>query len=160
MDICVIDMPLLDTRSGKDLMGTFIADLVLQILSFVAQNERENIRRRQGPGRPLRQAPQAPAGELPQRLPAVEGRGHHRHGGGQGVRHAAVHLPLPGRHLRKGQAVGRRRAVRSSSSPSIHAGKPPGLPLKTRSPSRQRPPECPVRLPRRSAGRGSSPRCG
>ena len=41
VDICVIDMPLLDTRHGKDLMGTFIADLVLQILSFVAQNERE-----------------------------------------------------------------------------------------------------------------------
>ena len=46
-DICVLDMPLLDTRQGKDLMGTFIADLVLQILSFVAQNERENIRKRQ-----------------------------------------------------------------------------------------------------------------
>ena len=46
-DICVIDMPLLDTRQGKDLMGTFIADLTLQILSFVAQNERENIRKRQ-----------------------------------------------------------------------------------------------------------------
>ena len=41
IDICVIDMPLLDTRNGKDLMGTFIADLVLQILSFVAQNERD-----------------------------------------------------------------------------------------------------------------------
>ena len=37
VDICVLDMPLLDTRNGKDLMGTFIADLVLQILSFVAQ---------------------------------------------------------------------------------------------------------------------------
>ncbi len=50
VDICVIDMPLLDTRNGKDLMGTFIADLVLQILSFVAQNERENIRKRQAEG--------------------------------------------------------------------------------------------------------------
>ena len=50
VDICVIDMPLLDTRRGKDLMGTFIADLVLQILSFVAQNERENIRQRQSEG--------------------------------------------------------------------------------------------------------------
>jgi len=49
-DICVLDMPLLDTRNGKDLMGTFIADLVLQILSFVAQNERENIRKRQAQG--------------------------------------------------------------------------------------------------------------
>ena len=50
VDICVIDMPLLDTRSGKDLMGTFIADLVLQILSFVAQSERESIRKRQAEG--------------------------------------------------------------------------------------------------------------
>ena len=49
-DICVMDMPLLDTRSGKDLMGTFIADLVLQILSFVAQSERENIKKRQAQG--------------------------------------------------------------------------------------------------------------
>ncbi len=50
IDICVLDMPLLDTRNGKDLMGTFIADLVLQILSFVAQSEHENIRRRQSEG--------------------------------------------------------------------------------------------------------------
>lgn len=50
VDICVIDMPLLDTRNGKDLMGTFIADLVLQILSFVAQSERENIKKRQEQG--------------------------------------------------------------------------------------------------------------
>lgn len=50
VDICVTDMPLLDTSSGKDLMGTFIADLVLQILSFVAQNERESIRKRQAQG--------------------------------------------------------------------------------------------------------------
>ena len=50
IDICVLDMPLLDTRQGKDLMGTFIADLVLQILSFVAESERENIRKRQAEG--------------------------------------------------------------------------------------------------------------
>ena len=50
VDICVLDMPLLDTRQGRDLMGTFIADLVLQILSFVAQSERENIRSRQAQG--------------------------------------------------------------------------------------------------------------
>lgn len=49
-DICVIDMPLLDTRTAKDLMGTFIADLVLQILSFVAENERVNIKKRQEQG--------------------------------------------------------------------------------------------------------------
>ena len=50
VDIVVIDMPLLDTRQGKDLMGTFIADLVLQILSFVAQSEREKIKERQAQG--------------------------------------------------------------------------------------------------------------
>ena len=50
IDVVVIDMPLLDTRLCKDLLGTFIADLVLQVLSFVAQNERENIRKRQEEG--------------------------------------------------------------------------------------------------------------
>lgn len=50
IDICVIDMPLLNTTTCKDLMGTFIADLVLQILSFVAQSERENIKKRQEQG--------------------------------------------------------------------------------------------------------------
>ena len=50
-DILVLDMPLLDTRRrGKDLTGTFISDLVLQILSYVAQTERENIRQRQKEG--------------------------------------------------------------------------------------------------------------
>ena len=50
IDIVVLDMSLLDTRNGKDLLGTFISDVVLQILSFVAQNERENIRIRQAEG--------------------------------------------------------------------------------------------------------------
>jgi DNA invertase Pin-like site-specific DNA recombinase len=50
VDIAVIDMPLLDTRNGRDLMGTFLADVVLQLLAFVAQNERENIRKRQTEG--------------------------------------------------------------------------------------------------------------
>lgn len=49
-DIYVIDMPLLDTRRGKDLLGTFISDLVLQLLSFVAENERTNIKQRQAEG--------------------------------------------------------------------------------------------------------------
>lgn len=49
-DILVIDMPLLDTTRGKDLLGTFISDLVLQLLSFVAENERNNIRQRQMEG--------------------------------------------------------------------------------------------------------------
>ena len=46
----VLDMPLLDTRRGKDLMGTFLSDIVLQVLSFVAENERANIRQRQAEG--------------------------------------------------------------------------------------------------------------
>ena len=50
IDICVLDMPLLDTRRGKDLMGTFLSDIVLQVLSFVAENERVNIRQRQAEG--------------------------------------------------------------------------------------------------------------
>jgi DNA invertase Pin-like site-specific DNA recombinase len=69
VDIVVLDMELLDTRRGKDLMGTFLSDIVLQVLSFVAQNERENIRQRQREGieaaklrgvrfgRPLRKVP-------------------------------------------------------------------------------------------------------
>ena len=50
VDICVLDMPLLDTRRGKDLMGTFLADIVLALLSYVAENERINIRQRQAEG--------------------------------------------------------------------------------------------------------------
>jgi len=50
VDIVVIDMPLLDTRRGRDLVGTFLSDIVLQILSFVAHNERENIHQRQMEG--------------------------------------------------------------------------------------------------------------
>ena len=50
IDICVIDMPILDTRPYKDLLGTFVSDLVLQVLSFAAENERENTRKRQAEG--------------------------------------------------------------------------------------------------------------
>ena len=50
VDICVLDMPLLDTRRGKDLMGTFLADIVLALLSYVAENERKNIKSRQREG--------------------------------------------------------------------------------------------------------------
>lgn len=50
IDICVIDMPILDTRPYKDLLGTFVTDLFLQVLSFVAENERDNIRKRQAQG--------------------------------------------------------------------------------------------------------------
>ena len=49
-DIAVLDMPVLDTRRGKDLIGTFLSDIVLQILSFVAESERDNIRQRQAEG--------------------------------------------------------------------------------------------------------------
>ena len=77
-DVCVLDMPLLDTRRGKDLMGAFIADLVLQILSFVAQKERENIRTRQAQGIAAAKArgvrfgrPPAP---LPENFPLVYAR--------------------------------------------------------------------------------------
>lgn len=50
VDIVVLDMPLLDTRRGKDLLGTFLSDIVLQVLSFVTENERVNIRQRQAEG--------------------------------------------------------------------------------------------------------------
>ena len=50
VDIVVLDMPLLDTRRGKDLMGTFLSNIVLQVLSFVAENERTNIKQRQAEG--------------------------------------------------------------------------------------------------------------
>ena len=69
VDIVVLDMPLLDTRQGKDLMGTFIADLVLQILSFVAQNERENIRKRQAEGIAAAKARGVRFGRPPKPLP-------------------------------------------------------------------------------------------
>ena len=69
VDVSVIDMPLLDTRNGKDLMGTFIADLVLQILSFVAQNERENIRKRQAEGIAAAKARGVRFGRPPRPLP-------------------------------------------------------------------------------------------
>ena len=73
--IVVLDMPLLDTRNGKDLMGTFIADLVLQILSFVAQNERENISKRQEQGIAAAKARGVrfgrPAVDLPENFPDI-----------------------------------------------------------------------------------------
>jgi len=70
VDIAVLDMPLLDTRINKDLIGTFIADLVLQILSFVAQSERENIRKRQADGIATAKARGVKFGRPPKPLPA------------------------------------------------------------------------------------------
>ena len=69
VDISVIDMPLLDTRNGKDLMGTFLSDIVLQILSFVAQNERENIKKRQAEGIAAARARGIHLGRPPKRPP-------------------------------------------------------------------------------------------
>ncbi len=74
IDICVLDMPLLDTRSGKDLMGTFIADLVLQILSFVAQCEHENIKKRQIQGIAAAKARGVKFGRPPKKVPADFGK--------------------------------------------------------------------------------------
>ena len=64
IDIVVLNMPLLDTRRGKDLMGTFLSDIVLQVLSFVAENERTNIRQRQAKGIEVRQTASTIAGQL------------------------------------------------------------------------------------------------
>lgn len=69
VDIYVIDMPLLDTRRGKDLVGTFVSDIVLQVLSFVAENERTNIRQRQAEGIAAAKARGVRFGRPPQPLP-------------------------------------------------------------------------------------------
>ena len=68
-DIVVLDMPLLDTRRGKDLMGTFLSDIVLQVLSFVAENERANIRQRQAEGIAAAKAKGVRFGRTPKPLP-------------------------------------------------------------------------------------------
>ena len=69
VDIVVLDMPLLDTRRGKDLMGTFLSDIVLQVLSFVAENERSNIRQRQAEGIAAAKARGIKFGRPPKPLP-------------------------------------------------------------------------------------------
>lgn len=69
VDIVVLDMPLLDTRRGKDLIGTFLSDIVLQILSFVAENERSNIRQRQAEGIAAAKARGVKFGRPPGSLP-------------------------------------------------------------------------------------------
>lgn len=69
-DIVVIDMPLLDTRRGKDLIGTFLSDVVLQVLSFVAENERLNIHKRQAEGIAAAKAKGVRFGRPPRPLPA------------------------------------------------------------------------------------------
>lgn len=69
VDICIVDMPILDTRRGKDLLGTFISDLVLQLLSFVAENERTNIKQRQAEGIAAAKAKGIRFGRPPKPLP-------------------------------------------------------------------------------------------
>lgn len=69
IDIVVLDMPLLDTRRGKDLMGTFLSDIVLQVLSFVAENERTTIRQRQAEGIAAAKARGVRFGRPPKALP-------------------------------------------------------------------------------------------
>lgn len=69
VDIVVLDMPLLDTRRGKDLMGTFLSDIVLQILSFVAENERTTIHQRQAEGIASARARGVRFGRPPKPLP-------------------------------------------------------------------------------------------
>ena len=69
IDIVVLDMPLLDTRRGKDLMGTFLSDIVLQVLSFVAENERTNICQRQAEGIAAAKARGVRFGRPPRPLP-------------------------------------------------------------------------------------------
>lgn len=78
VDIVVIEMPLLDTRRGKDLVGTFLSDIVLQVLSFVAENERTNIRSRQKEGIEAAKARGVvfgrPMKELPEDFPQIYDR--------------------------------------------------------------------------------------
>ena len=69
VDIVVLDMPLLDTRRGKDLIGTFLSDIVLQVLSFVAENERVTIRQRQAEGIAAAKARGVRFGRPPMPLP-------------------------------------------------------------------------------------------
>lgn len=69
VDIVVLDMPLFDTRRGKDLMGTFLSDIVLQVMSFVAENERTNVKQRQAEGIAVAKAQGIKFGRPPLPLP-------------------------------------------------------------------------------------------
>ncbi|MGC4019545.1 MAG: recombinase family protein [Muricomes sp.] len=68
-DIVILDMPILDTRTNKDLIGTLISDIVLQLLSYVAQSERENIRQRQAEGIAIAKAQGRHLGRFPTPIP-------------------------------------------------------------------------------------------
>lgn len=117
LDTPLLDTPLLDTRRGKDLMGTFLSDIVLQVLSFVAENERANIRQRQAEGIAAAKArggslrPAAPpvAGEFPQPPPGMAGQNHDPAAGRRSLWPAGGHL------LQQGTQVG--AAVRGGDAP-------------------------------------------
>ena len=101
VDILVLDMPLLDTRRDKDLLGTFIADLVLQVLSFVAQNERENIRKRQAEGirrekerHPLRTSAQTASGGISDCTQTLVGWKNDACGCCKDMRNGGIFIPL------------------------------------------------------------------
>ena len=72
VDIVVLDMPLLDTRRGKDLLGTFLSDIVLQVLSFVAESESKNIRQRQAEGIAAAKAKGVKFGRPPRTHPSTD----------------------------------------------------------------------------------------
>ena len=96
VDICVIDMPLLDTRRGKDLVGTFLSDIVLQVLSFVSENERNNIRQRQAEGIAAAKARGVRFGRPPQPLPPGFDKVYHRWKAGEmNGKQAAEVLGIP-----------------------------------------------------------------
>lgn len=98
VDIVVLDMPLLDTRRGRDLMGTFLSDIVLQVLSFVAENERTNIRARQAEGIAAAKARGVRFGRPPRPLPSGFARAAERCLAGElsaaAVGHTGLYLPL------------------------------------------------------------------
>lgn len=90
VDIVVLDMPLLDTRRGKDLLGAFLSDIVLQVLSFVAENERANIRRRQAEGIAAAKEKGIRFGRPPQPLPENFSDVYHRWQSGELSERAAA----------------------------------------------------------------------
>lgn len=110
VDIVIIDMPLLDTRRGKDLMGTFISDLVLQILSFVAENERLNIKQRQAEGIAAAMTKGVRFGRPPKPLPENFSEIYRRWTAGELSGRAAANacgMPLSSFRYRAGQVRGK-----------------------------------------------------
>lgn len=110
IDIVVLDMPLLDTRRGKDLMGTFLSDIVLQVLSFVAENECSNIRQRQAEGIAAAKAKGIRFGRPPKSLPGAfhelyQQWKNYWNGGSKSVWNASFYLSVSSGDLRKIKVV-------------------------------------------------------